>query len=101
MEAALRRAGFQAERQDQTGGLSDMFPDIGQELAEWIVTAVGGEQMLLRLAYFDRQPVVVDIGPVLDLEDVVGGKVWVLADRVQPLDYADVAAALERYSRPG
>jgi len=54
--------------------------------------------MLLRLACFDRQPVVMDVGPVLDLEDVVGGKVCVLASRVESRDYADVAAALERYS---
>jgi hypothetical protein len=39
-----------------------------------------------------------DIGPVLDLEDAVGGKVCALASRVEPRDYADVAAALERYS---
>jgi hypothetical protein len=65
VQAALRRAGLQAVRQGQAGGLSDMFPDIGEGLAEWIVTAAAGEQMLLQLAYFDRgrQPVVMDIGP--------------------------------------
>ena len=65
VQAALRRAGFQAERQGQTGGLSDMFPDIGEGLAEWIVTAAAGEQMLLQLAYFGRglDRVVMDIGP--------------------------------------
>jgi hypothetical protein len=101
VQAALRRAGFRAERQGQGGGLSDMFPDIGEGLAEWIVTAAAGEQMLLQLAYFDRgcQPVVMmDIGPVLDLEDAVGGKVCALASRVEPRDYADVSAALGRYS---
>ena len=98
--AALRRAGFQAERQDQTGGLADLFPDIGEGLAEWVVTAAGGEQMVLQLAYFDRgrDPVVMDLGPVLDLEDVAGGKVCALASRVEPRDYADVASMLERYS---
>jgi len=69
-------------------------------LAEWIVTAPGGEQMLLQMAYFDRgrEPVLMDIGPVLDLEDVVGGKVCALASRNEPRDYADVAAALQHYS---
>jgi len=64
------------------------------------VTAPGGGQMVLQLAYFDRgrDPVATDIGPVLDLEDVVGGKVCALASRVEPRDYADVAAALERYT---
>jgi Nucleotidyl transferase AbiEii toxin, Type IV TA system len=99
--AALRRAGFQAEPLDQAGGLADLFPDIGEGLAEWIVTAADGEQMVLQLAYFDRgrDPVVmVNLGPVLDLEDAVGGKVCALASRVEPRDYADVAAALDRYS---
>jgi len=101
VEAALRAAGFEPERQDQVAGLDDIFPGMGEELAEWIVTAPGGEQMLLQLAYFDRgrDPVAIaGIGPVLDLEDVVGGKVCALASRVEPRDYADVAAALERYS---
>ena len=73
---------------------------MGEGLAEWIVTAPGGEQMMLQLAYFDRgrDPVVMDLGPVLDLEDVVGGKVCALASRAEPRDYADVAAALDRYS---
>jgi hypothetical protein len=56
--------------------------------------------MALQMAYFDRirEPVVTDIGPVLDLEDVVGGKVCALASRAYERDYLDTAAALERYS---
>ncbi|MFY9649271.1 MAG: nucleotidyl transferase AbiEii/AbiGii toxin family protein [Trebonia sp.] len=100
VEIALRHAGFETERQDQVAGLDDLFPGMGEELAEWVVTAPGGAQMMLQLAYFgrDHQPVVMDIGPVLDLEDVVGGKVCALASRVEPRDFADVAAALERYT---
>jgi hypothetical protein len=69
-------------------------------LAEWIVTAPGGREMLLQLAYFDRDraPVVMDVGPVLDLPDVVGGKVCALATRAEPRDYVDTAAALGRYT---
>ena len=79
VEAALRDAGFGAERRDKTGGLSDIFYGMGEGLAEWIVTAPNGEQMLLQMAYFDRarRPVIMDVGPVLDLEDVVGGNVFV------------------------
>ncbi len=100
VEAALRQAGFQPDRAEQAAGLADLFPGMGEGLAEWIVTGPGDAQMVLQLAYFDRgnDPVVMDIGPVLDLEDVVGGKVCALASRVEPRDYADVAAALERYS---
>jgi hypothetical protein len=54
----------------------------------------------VQLAYFGRShhPVAMDVGPVLDLEDVAGGKVCALASRVEPQDYADTARMLERYS---
>ncbi len=73
---------------------------MGEGLAEWIVTTPGGEQILLPLACFDRgrDPVVMDLGPVLDIEDVAGGKVCALAGRVEPRDYADTAALAETYS---
>jgi hypothetical protein len=96
VEAALREAGFRAERQDDTAGLAEVLPGMGEGLAEWIITAPGGEQ----LAYFDRarEPVITDVGPVLDLEDAVGGKVAALASRAYERDYLDTAAALGRYS---
>ena len=69
-------------------------------MAEWIVTAADGGQMMLQMAYFDRarEPVSMDVGPVLDLEDVAGGKICALAGRVEPRDYADTAAMLGRFS---
>ena len=100
VDAALRGAGFGTERRDRTGGLSDIFYGMGEGLAEWIITAPGGEQMMLQMAYFERtrRPVIMEFGPVLDLEDVVGGKVCALASRAEPRDYLDTAAALERYT---
>ncbi len=73
---------------------------MGDGLAEWTVTAPDGQQMMLQMAYFDRtaQPVTMDVGPVLSLEDVVGGKVCALAGRAEPRDYIDTAAALRLYS---
>jgi len=102
VEAALSEAGFQPERRDKTGGLGDIFYGMGQGLAEWFVTGGGGEQMFLQMAYFERgrAPVVMEFGPVLDLEDAIGGKVCALASRAYERDYLDTAAALERYT-PG
>jgi hypothetical protein len=102
VEAAVRDAGFAAGRRDQSAGLADVFPGMGEGLAEWVVTAADGAQMMLQMAHFDRgrDPVVTDIGAVLDLEDVAGGKVCALAGRVEPRDYADTAAMLHRFS-PG
>jgi hypothetical protein len=100
VETALRDAGFEVEREQDAAGLADIFPGMGDGLAEWIITAPGGQQLTVQLAYFDRcrGPVAMDIGPVLDLEDVAGGKVCALASRVEPRDYADTARMLERYS---
>jgi hypothetical protein len=100
VEGALRAAGFEAERRDQSGGLGDIFYGMGEGLAEWIITAPGGQQTMLQMAYFDRTrgPVTMDVGPVLDLEDLAGSKVCALASRVEPRDYVDTAAALQRYT---
>jgi nucleotidyltransferase AbiEii toxin of type IV toxin-antitoxin system len=100
VQDALRGAGFGVERLDQAGDLGEVFEGMGDGLAEWIVTAPGGREMLLQMAYFDRDrvPVIMDFGPVLDLEDVVGGKVCALASRVEPRDFVDTAAALGRYT---
>lgn len=102
VEGALRDAGFGISRNDKTGGLSDIFDGMGQGLAEWQVTAPDGQQTVLQMSYFDRMrgPVTMDIGPVLDLQDVLGQKVAALASRVEPRDYVDVAAALQSYT-PG
>jgi hypothetical protein len=80
VEAALQEAGFEAEREDNAAGLADIFEGMGDGLAEWTVTAPDGQRMMLQMAYFDRtaQPVTMDVGPVLSLEDVVGGKVCAL-----------------------
>jgi hypothetical protein len=102
VEQALVAAGLQAERQDDAADLADLFPGMGQGLAEWIVTTGNGEQTMLQMAYFDRSrpPVVMEVGPVLALEDVAGGKVCALASRVEIRDYSDTARMMDRYS-PG
>lgn len=104
VESALARAGYRAERQDKSTGLDDVFAGLDEEmaegLAEWIVTAPGGRQMSLQMAYFERsrEPVVMEFGPVQDLEDALGHKTAALATRAYERDYSDVAHAMQRYS---
>lgn len=102
VESALRGAGFAMVRQDGTAGLADIFEGMGEGLAEWIVAAPDGRQTMLQLSYFDRErePVRMDVGPVLDLEDLIGQKVCALASRVEVRDYIDTARALSEYT-PG
>ncbi|MGH3272877.1 MAG: nucleotidyl transferase AbiEii/AbiGii toxin family protein [Streptosporangiaceae bacterium] len=104
VESALSAAGFQAERQDKSPGMDDVFAGLDEEmaegLAEWIVTAPDGRQMTLQMAYFERSraPVVMEFGPVQDLEDALGDKTAALATRAYERDYSDVARAMQRYS---
>jgi hypothetical protein len=102
IEAALRAAGYAAARIDQVGELADIWPDAGEELAEWEVTAPDGEHtMQLQAAYFEllSDPVTVpEIGPVLALDDLAGWKTVALANRMMARDYVDVAALLNKYS---
>src|ERR1700760_1142253 len=85
VETALRGAGYTVEREDSRSDLADIFDGLGDGLAEWLITGPDGAQMMLQMAYFerDRRPVTMDLGPVLDLEDVVGSKVVALASRVE------------------
>ena len=98
VESSLREAGYTAEKQGETAGLAEVFEGMGEGLAEWIITTPDGREMMLQMAYFDRghQPVIMEFGPVLDLDDVLGGKVAALASRAAERDYIDVAAALAR-----
>ena len=100
VERALQQAGFVTERLDQTAGLADIFEGMGDGLAEWTVTAPDGRQTMLQMSYFHREhePVRMPVGPVLDLEDLIGQKVCALASRIEPRDYIDTAAALDRYT---
>jgi Nucleotidyl transferase AbiEii toxin, Type IV TA system len=100
VEKALRAAGLHAEREDGASDLGNLFPGFSEDLIEWVVTAPEGRQIRLQLAYIGRSraPVTMDIGPVLDMADVIGSKVAALASRAEVRDFVDVAAALGHYS---
>ena len=104
IEAALQAAGYSTRRLDAagTGGLADLWPDMGEELAEWEVTAPDGEHTVqLQAAYFETlaDPVTIpDIGPVLALDDLAGWKTVALANRMMARDYVDIAALLKKYT---
>jgi hypothetical protein len=88
------------QRRDGADGLADLFPDWEEAAADWHVTATNGRRTDLEMVHFDRsrEPVLMDVGPVLHLEDAAGNKVCALAGRVEPRDYVDTAALLGRWS---
>src|SRR5260370_30058708 len=53
VEAALRDAGFGAERRDKTGGLRDIFYGVGEGLAQWNSTRPARARTDLEDPYVD------------------------------------------------
>ena len=92
--AALIAAGYSVAT-EVTDELVDGMDD---HLREFLV-ADGDQALRLTLCRLDmhRAPVVMDVGPVMHLDDLVATKVAALVSRREVRDYIDVAAALDRY----
>jgi hypothetical protein len=93
--AALTHNGFDVAEVAETAELFDGFD---HSMAEFEIHGDAGA-VRLQLVRFDRdrQPVLLEIGPVLHLDDVIGTKVAALAARAEPRDFIDVAAVLDRH----
>ena len=95
--AALTAAGYRVVREEA----DDLFDGMSADLQEFLVAAQT-RALRLTLCRLDRTkaPVVMDLGPVMHLDDLVATKVAALVSRREVRDYIDVAAALERYPLP-
>jgi nucleotidyltransferase AbiEii toxin of type IV toxin-antitoxin system len=71
---------------------------MANDLQEFTVSAPA-RALRLTLCRLDRRhaPVVMDVGPVMHLDDLVATKVAALVNRREVRDYIDVAAARSRY----
>lgn len=98
--SALTEAGLTVMAVEETSDLADTFYGFDQEMAEYEVSGAG-QVARLQLVRFGRSrpAVMMDIGPVLHLDDLLGSKVAAMATRAEARDYADVAAALATYGR--
>ena len=94
VSAALTAAGYKVEREQA----DELFDGMDANIQEFAVTA-HGRALRLTLCRLDRHrtPVVMDLGPVMHLDDLVATKVAALVNRREVRDYIDVAAALDRY----
>jgi hypothetical protein len=97
VSAALREAGYRVVREEG----DELFEGMDEDLQEFLVAAPS-RALRLTLCRLDRHqaPVVMEVGPVMHLDDLVATKVAALVNRREVRDYIDVAAALERYSLP-
>jgi len=92
--AALSAAGYRVTREEG----DELFAGMAEDLQEFLVAAPGRE-LRLTLCRLDRHraPVVMELGPVMHVDDLVATKVAALVNRREVRDFIDVAAALQRY----
>jgi hypothetical protein len=92
--AALGAAGYRVVREEA----DELFEGMADDIQEFLVAAPD-RALRLTLCRLDRHraPVVMELGPVMHLDDLVATKVAALVNRREVRDYIDVAAALERY----
>jgi hypothetical protein len=98
VRAALERAGFAVTDADPDSDLAELFDGYGRDMKDFVVSR-DRRQIRLSLARLDRHrsPVVMDLGPVMDVRDLMANKIAALVNRREVRDYIDVAAALEHY----
>ncbi|MEH0985191.1 nucleotidyl transferase AbiEii/AbiGii toxin family protein [Micromonospora sp. CPCC 205556] len=98
VRAALERAGFTVADADPDSDLGDLFEGFDRDMKDFVVTR-GSRRIRLSLARLDRyrSPVVMDLGPVMDVRDLVANKIAALVNRREVRDYIDVSAALDHY----
>jgi hypothetical protein len=91
---ALQAAGYRVTPEEA----DELFAGMSADIQEF---TVGRDAQILRLTLcrLDRHhaPVVMDVGPVMHLDDLVATKVAALVNRREVRDYIDVAAARSRY----
>ncbi|MCM4080154.1 nucleotidyl transferase AbiEii/AbiGii toxin family protein [Paractinoplanes hotanensis] len=94
VSSALREADYRVVREEG----DELFEGMDEDLQEFLV-ATETRALRLTLCRLDRsqKPVVMELGPVMHLDDLVATKVAALVNRREVRDYIDVAAALERY----
>lgn len=99
VRAALHAAGYTVEDEDADKELGELFDGFGLDYKEFLV-GDGERSVRLSLSRLDRRnsPIIMDVGPMMHLDDLVATKVAALVNRREVRDYIDVAAALQRYT---
>ncbi|GAA1593225.1 nucleotidyl transferase AbiEii/AbiGii toxin family protein [Actinoplanes couchii] len=92
---ALEAAGLHVERIDHDGDLDDLITGMAYQMSELQVID-GVKTLRVSLGFLDRAhpPVVLDIGPVMAVDDLIAWKVAALVSRAEVRDFIDVAVFL-------
>ncbi|MFF0819750.1 hypothetical protein ACFYUR_05115 [Micromonospora haikouensis] len=99
VETALLAAGFKVTQIDDDSELPTLIYGLHEHMTEWEIRR-GDRVVRLSLSSQARlhAPVLMDMGPVIDLADLLAWKVTALVGRARERDYIDVAAVLDRYT---
>lgn len=99
VSSALRAAGFHVVEEEAATELGEIFYGFDLDQKEFLV-GDGSRTVKLSLCRLDRyrSPVIMDVGPVMHIEDLVATKVAALVNRREVRDYIDVAAVMDKYS---
>ncbi|WP_018588759.1 nucleotidyl transferase AbiEii/AbiGii toxin family protein [Salinispora arenicola] len=95
VRAALLSEGFNVTDSDAGSELGEVFYGFNLDQKEWLVTR-DGEAVRLSMCRLDyhHKPVIMDVGPVMHTDDLVGSKAAALTNRREVRDYIDIAAAM-------
>lgn len=99
VEVALRDHGFDVVVVDDGSDLAGVIDGMDRLMVEWQLSR-GARVVRLSLSCQarTRRPVIMDLGPVIDLADLLAWKVAALVGRARERDYIDVAAVLPDYT---
>ncbi|MFB9238267.1 nucleotidyl transferase AbiEii/AbiGii toxin family protein [Plantactinospora siamensis] len=99
VRTALESAGIRVRTQEAESSVGELIAGLDEQIIE-LVAARGDadpDGVRLSLGYLHRRrgPVMLDVGPVMHLDDLRAWKVAALVARAEPRDFIDVAAFLE------
>jgi len=96
--AMLAEAGFRVVPVDHDSDLDDLISGMRYHMSELTVFPAGTDdgEVRVSLGFLDRAhpPVVLDVGPVMALDDLIAWKVAALVSRAEVRDFVDVAVFL-------
>jgi hypothetical protein len=97
VRVALQTEGMIVTEVARDGDLDGVVPGLADLMVE--LEVLRGDRvvrMSLSGLHRDHRPVIMELGPVMHLEDLIAWKVAAIVNRREPRDYVDVAAFLAR-----
>lgn len=97
--SALRTAGLAVTEATDDSGLDDVIDDLDGHMIRLMVRRGGAlAELSLSSLHRNNSPVIMDIGPVMHLDDLIAWKIAAIVNRREVRDYIDTAAFLSEHA---